>query len=154
MAYFFLILILFIQIIIGAFVSGLDAGKIYQSWPLMNSYFFPDDLTYKDIIFPQVLSEPSFVQFIHRKLAYIIFIYVLIMSFLIFYRRQKELYQPTLYLLTMIFVQIILGIFTLLSGAYIWIASLHQISTILLLLSSIYFYYNILKKKILKTTGI
>ena len=37
------------------------------------------------------------------------------------------------------------GIFTLLSGAYIWIASLHQISTILLLISSIYFYYNSLK---------
>ena len=67
------------------------------------------------------------------------------MSFLIFYRRQKEMYRPTLYLLTMIFVQIILGIFTLLSGAHIWIASLHQISTILLLLSSIYFYYNTLK---------
>ena len=139
------ILLIFTQITFGAFTSGLDAGKIYQSWPLMNSYFFPDDLTYKDIIFPQVLSEPSFVQFIHRKLAYIIFIYVAIMSFVIFYRRQKEMYRPTLYLLTMIFVQIILGIFTLLSGAYIWIASLHQISTILLLLSSIYFYYNTLK---------
>ena len=138
-------LLIFTQITFGAFTSGLDAGKIYQSWPLMNNYFFPDDLTYKDIIFPQVLSEPSFVQFIHRKLAYIIFIYVVIMSFYIFYRRQKEMYQPTLYLLTMIFVQIILGIFTLLSGAYIWIASLHQISTILLLLSSIYFYYNTLK---------
>ena len=139
------IFLIFTQITFGAFTSGLDAGKIYQSWPLMNNYLFPDDLTYKHIIFPQVLSEPSFVQFIHRKLAYIIFIYVVIMSFFIFYRRQKEMYQPTLYLLAMIFVQIILGIFTLLSGAYIWIASLHQISTILLLLSSIYFYYNTLK---------
>ncbi len=138
-------LLIFIQITFGAFTSGLDAGKIYQSWPLMNNYFFPDDLTYKDIIFPQVFSEPSFVQFIHRKLAYIIFIYVVIMSFFIFYKKQKEMYLPTFYLLTMIFVQIILGILTLLSGAYIWIASLHQISTILLLLSSIYFYYNTLK---------
>ena len=65
---------IFTQITFGAFTSGLDAGKIYQSWPLMNNYFFPDDLTYKDIIFPQVLSEPSFVKFINRKLANIIFI--------------------------------------------------------------------------------
>ena len=45
------ILLIFTQITFGAFTSGLDAGKIYQSWPLMNNYFFPDDLTYKDIIF-------------------------------------------------------------------------------------------------------
>ena len=37
------IFIIFLQICIGAFVSGLDAGKIYNSWPLMGSSFFPDD---------------------------------------------------------------------------------------------------------------
>ena len=31
----------------GAFVSGLDAGKIYQTWPLMGNNYFPDDLNYK-----------------------------------------------------------------------------------------------------------
>ena len=34
------ILLVFTQITFGAFTSGLDAGKIYQSWPLMNNYFF------------------------------------------------------------------------------------------------------------------
>jgi Uncharacterized protein required for cytochrome oxidase assembly len=111
----------------------------------MNNYFFPDDLLPKDIIFPKIFNEPSFVQFIHRKLAYIIFIYVLFMSFLTFYKKDKNMYKSIYFLLTMIFIQIILGIFTLLSGAYILIASLHQISTILLLISSIYFYYRSLK---------
>jgi len=67
------------------------------------------------------------------------------MSFYNFYKKRKNMYKSTYYLLAMIFVQLILGIFTLLSGAYIWIASLHQISTILLLIASIYFYYNSLK---------
>ena len=139
------ILLIFLQITFGAFTSGLDAGKIYQTWPLMNSYFFPDDLTLNNIVFSQIFNEPSFVQFVHRNLAYIIFIYVLIMSFFIFYKKRKYMYHSTYFLLVTIFIQVALGIFTLLSGAYIWIASLHQISTILLLISSIYFYYNSLK---------
>ena len=139
------IFLVFLQITFGAFTSGLDAGKVYQTWPLMNNYFFPDDLSFRDIVFPKIFNEPSFVQFIHRKLAYIILLYVLVISFLTFYKKNKDMYNSVYFLLAMIFVQIILGIFTLLSGAYILIASLHQISTILLLISSIYFYYKSLK---------
>ena len=139
------IFLVFLQITFGAFTSGLDAGKVYQTWPLMNNYFFPDDLSFRDIVFPKIFNEPSFVQFIHRKLAYIILVYVLVISFLTFYKKNKEMYNSVYFLLAMIFIQIILGIFTLLSGAYILIASLHQISTILLLISSIYFYYKSLK---------
>ena len=139
------IFLVFLQITFGAFTSGLDAGKVYQTWPLMNNYFFPDDLSFRDIVFPKIFNEPSFVQFIHRKLAYIILLFVLAISFLTFYKKNKDMYNSVYFLLAMIFVQIILGIFTLLSGAYILIASLHQISTILLLISSIYFYYKSLK---------
>ena len=139
------IFLVFLQITFGAFTSGLDAGKVYQTWPLMNNYFFPDDLSFRDIVYPKIFNEPSFVQFIHRKLAYIILLFVLAISFLTFYKKNKDMYNSVYFLLAMIFVQIILGIFTLLSGAYILIASLHQISTILLLISSIYFYYKSLK---------
>jgi len=139
------ILLIFLQITFGAFTSGLDAGKIYQTWPLMNNYFFPDDLTFNSLVFPNIFSEPSFVQFVHRKLAYLIFLYVLVMSFFIFYKKEKRLYNSTYLLIITIFIQVLLGILTLLSGAYIWVASLHQISTILLLITSIYFYYNFIK---------
>tara|TARA_B100002052_G_scaffold298853_1_gene333842 strand:- start:6525 stop:7556 length:1032 start_codon:yes stop_codon:yes gene_type:complete len=139
------IFLIFLQITFGAFTSGLDAGKIYQTWPLMNNYFFPDDLTLSNIMNIKIFNDPSFVQFIHRKLAYLIFIYVLLMSFFVFYKKETHMYNSTFFLLSMIFIQVFLGIITLLSGAYIWIASLHQISTIFLLISSIYFYYNSLK---------
>ena len=141
----FFVFLIFLQITFGAFTSGLDAGQIYQTWPLMNNYFFPDDLNFNNIILSQIFSEPSFVQFVHRKLAYIIFIYILILSFFIFYKKEKHMYNSTLFLLGTISVQIILGIFTLLNGAQILIASFHQISTIFLLISSIYFYYKSLK---------
>ncbi len=139
------ILFIFLQITFGAFTSGLDAGKVYQTWPLMNNYFFPDDIPLNTLSISQIFNEPSFVQFIHRNLAYIIFLYVLAMSFLIFYKKEKYMYKSTYFLLSMIFIQVFLGILTLLSGAMIWIASLHQVSTILLLISSIYFYYNSFK---------
>ena len=139
------IFLIFLQVTFGAFTSGLDAGKVYQTWPLMNNYFFPDDINLANLKSLNIFSEPSFVQFIHRKLAYVIFIYVLVMSTIIFINKKKFMYNSTFFLMTTIFIQVILGIFTLLSGAYIWIASLHQISTILLLISSIYFYYNSVK---------
>ena len=42
-------MICFLQIILGAFVSGLDAGKIYQTWPLMNLSYFPSDVIIKNL---------------------------------------------------------------------------------------------------------
>ena len=135
------IFLLFLQITFGAFTSGLDAGKIYQTWPLMNNYFFPDDLSINNFTFSQIFSEPSFVQFVHRKLAYLIFIYALCISIYVFYKKKNYLYNSVYFLLTMIFIQIILGIFTIISDVHIVIASMHQISTIFLLISSIYFYF-------------
>ena len=139
------IFLIFTQITFGAFTSGLDAGLVYQSWPLMNNNFFPDDLNYDNLFLKNIFNQPSFVQFIHRNLAYLLFVYVAIMSFFIFFKKEKERYNSTFFLIFMILVQIVLGILTLISGARIWIASLHQISTIFLLISSIYFYYNSLK---------
>ena len=139
------IFLVFLQITFGAFTSGLDAGQIYQTWPLMNNYIFPDDLSSSSIFSMQIFNEPSFIQFVHRKLAYVIFIYVLVMSFFVFLKKEKYKYNSTYFLLIVIFIQLILGVYTLLSGAHILIASLHQISTIFLLISSIYFYYKTIR---------
>ena len=111
----------------------------------MNNYIFPDDLSSSSIFSMQIFNEPSFIQFVHRKLAYVIFIYVLVMSFFVFFKKEKYKYNSTYFLLIVIFIQLILGVYTLLSGAHILIASLHQISTIFLLISSIYFYYKTIR---------
>jgi len=65
----FLILI-YLQIIIGAFVSGMDAGKIYNTWPLMGNNYFPDDNLINNLFKVSSLSYPSLVQFIHKNLTY------------------------------------------------------------------------------------
>ena len=58
----------------------MDAGKIYNSWPLMGSSYFPDDNKLANLFNFNVFNDPSLVQFIHRNLAYLILIfYILIL---------------------------------------------------------------------------
>ena len=66
--------LVFTQIVIGAFVSGMDAGKIYNSWPLMGNNYFPDDNIITNLFQFAALIDPALVQFIHRNLAYLIMI--------------------------------------------------------------------------------
>jgi len=137
---FFLILI-FLQISIGAFVSGMDAGKIYNSWPLMDNSYFPDDNNLNNLFKVNALSDPSLVQFIHRNLAYLIGIFYVLILYKVYRNKMHDLYKSVYYLGIFIVLQIILGIFTVLYGAQIYIASMHQISSIFLVSSSIYFFY-------------
>ena len=62
---------------IGAFVSGMDAGRIYNSWPLMGDTYYPNDNDFLALFNISVFSDPSLVQFIHRNLAYLIGIFYL-----------------------------------------------------------------------------
>ena len=136
----FLILIYF-QISIGAFVSGMDAGKIYNSWPLMGNTYFPDDNNFDNLFNISAFNDPSLVQFIHRNLAYLIGIYYLIIFYKIYRQKIYDLYKSISILGFFIVLQIILGILTILYGAQIYIASMHQISSIFLVSSCIYFFY-------------
>ncbi len=135
------IILLFIQIVIGAFVSGLDAGKIYNSWPLMGSNYFPDDNNISNLISIHAFSEPSLVQFIHRNLAYIILVFFIFIFYKIVKNKLYDFLKPILIVGFLLIIQVILGIFTILYGAKIIFSSMHQISSIFLIASSIYLLY-------------
>jgi len=140
------VILLFFQVTLGAFTSGLDAGQIYQTWPSMNNKFFPDDFELNNILSKDIFYEPSLVQFLHRNMAYILLIYVFGISSHVLLNKKKYLYKSLSFLLIMIFIQTLLGIFTLISGLNMFLASLHQLSTGILLISSIIFSYNSSKK--------
>jgi len=138
---FLFLFLIFIQIIIGGFVSGMDAGKIYNSWPFMGNTYFPDDNNVFNLFKFSVFSDPSLVQFLHRNLAYIIGIYYIFIFYKIYRNKIFDLYKSINLVGIFIILQIILGIFTILYGAQIYIASMHQVSSIFLVSSSIYFFY-------------
>ncbi len=133
--------LLFLQLIIGAFVSGMDAGKVYNTWPLMGSSYFPDDSQFIEFLNISVFDNPSVVQFIHRNLAYLILgIYFYILFYVI--KDCNEIFRkPVIIIGISLFLQVVLGILTLLSGVKIFYASLHQINSILIILSTLYFLY-------------
>ena len=133
-----LIFLIFIQIIIGALVSGLDAGKIYQTWPLMNGNYFPDDYSFNDLI---NLNNPSFVQFVHRNVAYLIFFLAVYLGILIYKRKVKRLYASFLFFFLIILLQVFLGVSVLFSNLNIFFASSHQISSIFLIACSLNLYH-------------
>ena len=138
---FVFLILIFLQIMIGAFVSGMDAGKIYNSWPLMGNTYFPDDNNFINLFKLKAFSDPSLVQFIHRNLAYIITLSYLLILFKIYKNKMHNLYKSINLLGLFIILQIILGIFTIIHGAQIFIASMHQVSSIFLVSSCIYFLY-------------
>ena len=138
---FLCLLFIFIQIAIGAFVSGMDAGKIYNSWPLMGNTYFPNDNEWINLFKLKAFSDPSLVQFMHRNLAYLILLFYSFLFYKVYKNKMKDLYNTINTLGFFIFLQVILGILTIIYGAQIYIASMHQISSIFLVTTSIYFFY-------------
>ena len=139
--FLFLIFLIFLQIISGALVSGLDAGRIYQTWPLMGLSYFPNDLNLPNFRILTDLSNHSLVQFYHRNLGYIVTIYVFILGFYIYNKNLKNLFSPLKILFVFLLLQIILGVFTLISGLNIYLASAHQLNSVLLVFTAINLYF-------------
>ena len=136
----FLILIMIIlQIILGSFLSGLNGGLIYNSWPDMNGTFFPNDVDTKDYLSSQIFYNPSIIQLFHRITAYILFFFIVILNYLFFKKRLS--FSNILFFNIAILVQIFLGVVTLLSGVEIKYASLHQLGSIFVLSSFLLILY-------------
>ena len=144
--------LIFIQIMLGGLMSGMKAGLFFPTWPDMNGALLPGILTdaenWKLIHFTDYDKHPfmpALVQFVHRLMAYIVALLVLL-----FYIRQWRLKLPThlhqanALLLLLVVIQVGLGIFTVLAcrGTIpVGLGSLHQIAAILLLSNTLYLNY-------------
>ena len=133
---FLLIVFLIIQIIWGAFTSGLNAGLLYQTWPLMNGQFIADDVSLFNILSSESINNPSYVQVFHRLFAYFIVFYIMVIYF--FHFKKEKIFKPFGFIFFAIVTQVILGIVTLISGLNIYVASSHQMGSIFLISCAIY----------------
>ena len=135
----FVLKLIIIQIVLGAFLSGLDGGLIYNSWPDMNGSFFPDDVEFKDIVNTQLFNNASLVQFLHRITAYLLLFFIIILNY--FFIKNKLNIKNIILFDVAILVQFFLGILTLVSGVEIKYASLHQLGSIFVLTSYLVILY-------------
>ena len=127
-----------LQIMYGAFVAGLHAGKIYNTWPLMEGSFMAEAVTAMDPFWKNFAENLAGVQFVHRCLAYVlsgIAIYIFIEA-----RKTKQasLFRAGSIVLSVITLQIVLGIITLLLAVPIWLGVTHQAMAFLLFGSAIF----------------
>ena len=130
--------ILFIQIIYGAFVAGLDAGFIHNHWPMMSEGKFMHEtvLIEKTPVYKNFIEGRSGVQFIHRILAFFV-----VISVVIIYIKGKKIaisnhqLNGLNSLLILVGVQSLLGVLAILLQVPLWLGIAHQIGAFLLLSS-------------------
>ena len=127
----FILILIILQIILGAFLSGLDGGLIYNSWPDMNGTFFPGDIIYSDLLSTQLFYNVSIIQFLHRFTAYLLLFFIIILNY--FFIKNKYYIKNIILFDVAILLQVFLGIITLISGVEIKYASLHQLGSIFVL---------------------
>jgi cytochrome c oxidase assembly protein subunit 15 len=112
-----LLLLVLLQICLGALVAGLRAGLTYNSWPLMDGRFIPplDHLLQLDPAWLNLFENVTTVQFDHRMLAYGVFIFVLVHAWDVWrIGADRSAFRRALALLALVTCQIGLGIVTLL----------------------------------------
>ncbi len=128
-----LLVLVVVQIIYGAFVAGLDAGRIYPTWPLMNGQFMPDNVTAFESPWENFTHHKDGVQFIHRNFAWVVAAAITWFGYA--NRRNAALKGGDRLLFGAVFVQITLGVLALITQVWISLGVLHQLGALLLLMA-------------------
>lgn len=128
-------LLIFTQLIFGAFVAGLRAGLIYNTFPLMNGdWIAPDVLDYSGAWFDSIPT----IQFVHRWLAKVIVLAVFIWLFVARDLWANSALKRALIIFNvLLFVQFLLGVLTLINVVPLGYALLHQLGGVCLLLAAL-----------------
>ncbi len=121
----------FLQILLGALVAGIDAGRSFVDWPWMAGQFFPPDAFELTPIWRNFFENAGLVQFMHRMVGYLLVIFALVV-WRLSRRSPNRTTRLAFTLVTlMVLAQASLGISTVLQAALLHIAITHQIGAIL-----------------------
>ncbi len=137
----FTLIILLLQIIYGGFVAGLDAGQIHNHWPMMSDGQFIHDSVFieQKTLFLNLVEGKSGVQFVHRTLAYFVVGFILFLYFKAKkYNLSTQQKNGLNALAAIVFLQFILGVFTLLYHVPLWLGLSHQVNAFFLLTAMTY----------------
>lgn len=123
----------FVQIILGALVAGIDAGRQYTGWPRMGGEWFPARAFELEPLWRNFVENPGLVQFIHRLTGYL----VAALAVVVWARARRSPHAITrgafAAMLAAVAVQLGLGIMTVIHAAPLPLALLHQLGAVVLL---------------------
>lgn len=124
--------LIFLQILLGALVAGIDAGRNYVDWPLMAGGFLPPDLFALEPVWRNFFEDDGLVQFIHRMSGYILFLF----GIYVWFRSRKsgnlQIRNALSLVMFIIFLQMTIGVITVMYSAPWHIAIFHQFGAIVL----------------------
>ncbi|MDT2077893.1 MAG: COX15/CtaA family protein [Planktomarina sp.] len=127
-----------LQVLLGALVAGIDAGRNYTDWPLMAGEFLPPDLFSLTPWWRNFFEDDGLVQFIHRMSAYFLFVFGIV----VYLRAKASAHKLTRLAFgkigLLLVVQMVLGVVTVMNSSPWNLAILHQFTAILLWLSVIH----------------
>jgi cytochrome c oxidase assembly protein subunit 15 len=115
--------ILFVQLLYGAWVAGLNAGQVAPDWPTMQGRLFPEGVDWSQGV-AAYANDPFLIHFVHRWWAW-----VTVLALVLFARRVKAApsgRSASIAIHSAFGLQIIIGIATVMTGVAIWLAALHQ----------------------------
>ncbi len=122
----------FVQILIGALVAGIDAGRAYPDWPLMAGGFLPPEPFGLAPVWRNFFEDAGLVQFMHRMAGYVLFLF----GVFVWLRARKSANRRTQaafnMIMAMMFIQVVLGIVTVIYSAPWHVAIVHQFGAVLL----------------------
>ena len=118
------IAILFVQLLLGAWVAGLNAGFVASSWPLMNEHFVPEGIDWTGGAWWALTNDPFLIHFLHRWWSWIAALALLLLArSLLRFGAKREAGL----LIAVVGAQMMLGIWTVVSGVSMWVAVAHQV---------------------------
>lgn len=122
----------FVQILIGALVAGIDAGRQYTGWPTMGGEWIPEGIWDGTLGWRNLFENPALVQFVHRCVGYLLAIYALV----VWWRSRRSPHPVTRgafsVMVVAVLVQLVLGIMNVLHGAPLGEALAHQLAAVAL----------------------
>jgi cytochrome c oxidase assembly protein subunit 15 len=139
------LILLFFQLVYGAFMAGLHAGSYAPTWPDMNGQWVPEGMTGNSFGF-FLTDNPFTVQFIHRGLGYLTAFLIIFM----FFRSSDvagtfKFRTARKWPLILVVLQVVLGVFTVsyadIPALLLWLGVAHQFVAMLLMMSVLQVYY-------------
>jgi cytochrome c oxidase assembly protein subunit 15 len=132
----FAIATLFVQLLLGAWVAGFRAGYVSNTWPLMNDHLVPEGIDWSNGAGFALTHDPFLLHFMHRWWAWVV-----VAVLVLFARKVRKLpaaRRASIAIHSAFGTQVLLGIFTVLSGIAIWLAVLHQAVGALLVAATVW----------------
>ena len=134
--------VVLVQIVYGAFVAGLKAGLVYNTWPMMGDEWVAEGTTAMKPLWVNFVEGLAGIQFIHRYIAYLV-VGLIIYVWFKYRTEEKTVLQKRAinFLLGMVLLQFTLGVLTLVYAVPLVLGVLHQIGAFFLFASAIFFYH-------------